>query len=160
MTLWTLRLGLLFPHIFEQPTGSYLTHWVNISIVHILGFFCHFQSILFHFFFFFEHVVDEFWKKNPRLVLQETPRSLGVFCPLRWNFCPLWRNYRTLWWNHNVIPYIMAPHSMDFWNVEVVALRRNCTYNFCVRYEKGGCKFLHRDYDGTGTECEKGNSEA
>ncbi len=51
--------------------------WVNISIAHILGFFRHFKNILFQ--FFFEHVVDEFWKTNPRLVLQETPppRSLG-----------------------------------------------------------------------------------
>ncbi len=65
--------------------------------------------------------MDEFWKTNPKLVPQETPppRSLGAFCTLRWNFCPLWwnfcpqwRNYRTLWWNHDVIPYIMAPHSM------------------------------------------------
>ncbi len=106
--------------------------WVNISIAHILGFFHHFLSILFQFFFFFKHVVDEFWKTNPRLVLQETPppRSLEVFCPfrwnfcpLRWNFCPLWRNYRTLWWNHDVIPCIMAPHSMDCGNVEVGSLK-------------------------------------
>ncbi len=51
----------------------------------------------------------------------------------------------------------------DKWTREwqcTVALRRNCTDRFCMRYEKGGCKSLHWDYDGTGTECEKGNSEA
>ncbi len=74
--------------------------------------------------FFFEHVVDEFWKTNPRLVFQKTPRpsELGGFCLLRWNSCSLWRNYRTLWWNHHAIPYIMAQHSMDFWYVEVASL--------------------------------------
>ncbi len=98
--------------------------WVNILITHILGFFAPFQKYPFLIFFFFEHVVDEFWKTNSRLVLQETPspRSLEAFCPLRWNFCPLWRNYRTLWWNHDAISYIMAPFSMDFWNVEVGSL--------------------------------------
>ncbi len=64
--------------------------WVNISIAHILGdFFRHFENILLK--FFFERVMDEFLKTNPRLFLQEIPppRSLGAFCPLRWNFCPL-----------------------------------------------------------------------
>ncbi len=105
--------------------------WVNISTVHILGFFSAIFKASFFNFFFFEHVVDEFLKTNPRLVLQETPtpRSLEAFCllrwnfcPLRWNFCALWRNYRTLWWYYDTIPYIMAPHSMDFCNVEVGSL--------------------------------------
>ncbi len=49
---------------------------MNISIAHILGFFAIFKVSFFN--FFFEHVVEEFWKTNPRLVLQETPppRSL------------------------------------------------------------------------------------
>ncbi len=97
-------------------------YWVNISIAQILGVFSPFWKYPFSI-FFLEHVVDEFWKTNPRLVLQETPphRSLEAFCPLRWNFCPLrwnfcplWRNYRTLWWNHDAILYIMAPHSWIF----------------------------------------------
>ncbi len=36
---------------------------VNISITLILGFFRHFENILF-LFWFFEHVVNEFWKTN------------------------------------------------------------------------------------------------
>ncbi len=31
--------------------------------------------------------------------------------------------YRTLWWNHDVIPYIMAPPTMNFWNVEIGSLK-------------------------------------
>ncbi len=47
---------------------------------HIRGF-LPFWKYLFQF-FFAEHVVDEFWKTNPRLALQETPlpRSFGAFC--------------------------------------------------------------------------------
>ncbi len=78
--------------------------WTNISIAHILGnFFRHFESIFFN--LFFEHVEDEFWKTNPRLVLQETPphTTLGAFCPLRWNFCPLWWNSCPLWRNYRTL---------------------------------------------------------
>ncbi len=52
---------------------------VNISKAHISAvIFSPFWKYLFQF-SFFERVVDEFWKTNPRLVLQETlpPRSLG-----------------------------------------------------------------------------------
>ncbi len=119
-----MRTSILSP---RQRWGCFR---VNISIAHILGYFFPILKVSF-FNFFFEHVVDEFCKTNPRLVLQETSplKSLGAFCPLRgnfcplrWNSCPLWRNYRTLWWNHQAIPYIMASHSMDFWYVGVGSL--------------------------------------
>ncbi len=41
-----------------------------------------------------------------------------------------------------------------------IALKSNRTDTFCVWYKRDGCKSIHRDYDGTGTECENGNSEA
>ncbi len=43
-----------------------------------IGFF--FAILKLSFFIFFEHIVDEFLKTNPRLVLQETP-SLGSLGP-------------------------------------------------------------------------------
>ncbi len=33
-------------------------------------------------------------------------------------------------------------------------------YFFSINTLRGGCKSLHRDYDGTETECEEGNSKA
>ncbi len=74
------ELALLFAHTSgcEKSVFPVTILGVNISIAHILGFFSPFWKYPFVI-FFFEHVVDEFWKTNPRLVLQETPppRSLG-----------------------------------------------------------------------------------
>ncbi len=112
---WTLFLAfvghLLLRHSWVVVSNKKILrpYMMNISIAPILDFCSPFWKYPFpiFFFFFFEYIVGEVWKTNPRLILQETspPRSLGAFCPLRWNFCPLWRNYRTLWWNHCKIIY-------------------------------------------------------
>ncbi len=68
-------LKILFKIYFKFPMGEYF------NSAHIRGFSAIFKVYFsfFFFFFFFESVVDEFWKTNPRLVLQENPppRSLG-----------------------------------------------------------------------------------
>ncbi len=70
---------------------------VNISIGHILGFFRHFENILFQFFFFLtwgRWVLKDENEAGPTGNL--SPLELEGFLSITMEFLSLWRNYRTL----------------------------------------------------------------